>query len=77
MDRVTQQNASTGSRIAAKPPPHLEEQASRLTSGIGFPHGIATAGDKIINPRMRLSADAQSAITPRPLAAGMMRTETF
>ncbi len=46
MDRVTQQNASLVQESAAAAAA-LEEQASRLTTGgIGFPHGIATAGGK-------------------------------
>ncbi|HIC9216858.1 TPA: methyl-accepting chemotaxis protein II, partial [Salmonella enterica subsp. enterica serovar Agona] len=68
MDRVTQQNASLVQESAAAAAA-LEEQASRLTQAVSA-FRLASRPLAVNKPEMRLSADAQSGNTPRPLAAG-------
>lgn len=68
MDRVTQQNASLVQESAAAAAA-LEEQASRLTLAVSA-FRLASRPLAVNKPEMRLSVDAQSGNTPRPLAAG-------
>ncbi|EHQ0809111.1 Tar ligand binding domain-containing protein [Salmonella enterica subsp. enterica serovar Montevideo] len=68
MDRVTQQNASLVQESAAAAAA-LEEQASRLTQAVSA-FRLASRPLAVNKPEMRLSVDAQSGNTPRPLAAG-------
>ncbi|EDT3026689.1 methyl-accepting chemotaxis citrate transducer [Salmonella enterica subsp. enterica] len=68
MDRVTQQNASLVQESAAAAAA-LEEQASRLTQAVSA-FRLASRPLVANKPEMRLSVDAQSGNTPRPLAAG-------
>lgn len=68
MDRVTQQNASLVQESAAAAVA-LEEQASRLTQAVSA-FRLASRPLAVNKPEMRLSVDAQSGNTPRPLAAG-------
>ncbi|MCF3687107.1 methyl-accepting chemotaxis protein II, partial [Salmonella enterica subsp. enterica serovar Weltevreden] len=76
IDRVTQQNASLVQESPAAAAA-LEEQATRLTQAV-WAFRLASRPLAVNNPEMRLSADAQSGNTPRPLAAGDDATwETF